>query len=241
MQLLFSSWLARNGRPNPLPWQRPRATSAGRLRRGASAALGAATLSGLLLLAGCSTSAQRVVVYDFGPGPTQAAVANPMAPLPPVLLAEVEAPSALDGTALWYRLLYADAQQLRPYAQARWSTPPAQLLRLRLRELLGQRRTLLSPTDALPPATLVLRLELEEFSQLFSTAQASTGLVRLRATLGRSGSPARVLAQTSLVLQQPSATADAAGGVRALTLATEALAQQLEAWLLQASAAEVTP
>ena len=217
MPLLFSSWFARNGR----------------------AALGAAVLA--LLLAGCSTSAPRVVVYDFGPGPTQAAAANRMAPLPLVLLTEPEASSALDGTAMWYRLLYADAQQLRPYAQARWSTPPAQLLRLRLRESLGQRRTVLSATDAVPPATLVLRLELEEFSQLFSTAQDSTGLVRVRATLGRSGSPARVLAQTSLVQQRPSATADAAGGVRALTLATEALAQQLDAWLQQASTAEATP
>jgi cholesterol transport system auxiliary component len=119
--------------------------------------------------------------------------------------------------------------------------PPAQLLRQRLRELLGQRRSVLSPMDAVPPGTLVLRLELEEFSQLFSTAQSSAGLVRVRATLGRSGSPARLLAQTSFVQQQSSASADAAGGVKALALATDALLQQLDPWLQQAAAAEAAP
>ena len=206
---------------------------AGRLLRSACAA----TLA--LLLAACSTP--RAAVYDFGPGPTQGAAANRMAPLPPVLLAEVDGASALDGTAMLYRLLYADAQQLRPYAQARWSMPPAQLLRLRLRELLGQRRSVLGATDAVPPGTLVLRLELEEFSQLFSTAQDSAALLRLRATLGRSGSPARTLAQTSLVQQQPSATADAPGGVKALAQASDALAAQLDQWLQQAVAAEGAP
>ena len=224
MQLLF--FLAR--------YARSCAPTARRLRSGGAAAALA------LLLGACSTPSQRTV-YDFGPGPTQAAAASHLAPLPPVVLAELEASSALDGTAMLYRLLYADAQQLRPYAQARWSMPPAQLLRLRLRELLGQRRTVLGATDAVPPGTLLLRLELEEFSQLFSTPRDSAGLVRLRATLGRSGSPARVLAQTSLVQQQPSATADAPGGVKALTQAADALAPQLEAWLQQATAAEAAP
>ncbi len=211
----------------------PCSPTAGRLLR----AVGAGALA--LLLGACSTP--RSAVYDFGPGPTQATAANRMAPLPTVLLAEMDGASALDGTAMLYRLLYADAQQLRPYAQARWSMPPAQLLRLRLRELLGQRRSLLGATDAVPPGTLVLRLELEEFSQLFGTAQSSSALVRLRATLGRSGSPARVLAQTSLVQQQPSTTADAPGGVKALAQASDALALQLDQWLQQVVAAEVTP
>ena len=70
-----------------------------------------------------------------------------------------------------YRLLYADAQQLQPYALARWSMPPADLLRQRLADTLGQRRTLLGPdagtaaglaTGTASPATLRLTLE-EEF------------------------------------------------------------------------------
>jgi cholesterol transport system auxiliary component len=116
--------------------------------------------------------------------------------------------------------------------------PPAQLLRQRLRELLGQRRSVLAAGDALQPGTLVLRLELEEFSQLFDSTQSSHALLRVRATLGRSGSPARTLAQTSFVLQRPAASVDAAGGVQALGQATDALAVQLDAWLQQAAAAD---
>ena len=192
------------------------------------------------VLAACAAPAARLAVYDFGPGATRPLVSNRMA-LAPLLLSEVEAASALDSTAVLYRLAYADAQQLRPYAQARWSMPPAQLLRQRLREALGQQRSVLAPGDALAPGTLVLRLELEEFSQLFASAQDSAGLVRVRATLSRSGSPARLLAQTSFVQQQPGRSADAAGGVQALAQASDAVILQIDQWLQQVSVAEPAP
>jgi cholesterol transport system auxiliary component len=204
-------------------------------RRSLPARLGAVLL--LSTLMACSTPAPRLFVYDFGPGMTTPQRANRMAPLPPLLLAEVEAPTALDSTAVLYRLVYADAQQLRPYAQARWSMAPAQLLRQRLREVLGQRRSVFTLQDAVVPGTLILRVELEEFSQLFDSAHSSAGLVRLRATLGRSGSPAKPLAQTALVLQVPSSSPDAAGGVKALAQASDALVLQLDAWLQQTAAA----
>jgi cholesterol transport system auxiliary component len=210
-----------------------------RLSFGSASATAAALIAATLTA--CGTPAQRLAVYDFGPGATQPTMTNRMAPLAPLLLADVEAASALDSTAVLYRLAYADAQQLRPYAQARWSMPPAQLLRLRLREQLGQRRSVLAPGDAVVPGTLALRLELEEFSQLFTSAQASSGLLRVRATASRSGNPAKPLAQTSFVLQHPAASLDAAGGVQALAQATDALVQQLDAWLQQVAAAEATP
>ncbi len=207
-------------------------------------ALAAALVAALVALLGaCSAPAQRPAVYDFGPGQVPssipASLSSSQASLPPLLLADIDASSALDGSAVLYRLLYADAQQLRPYAQARWSMAPAQLLRLRLRQQLGQRRSVLSPGDALAPGTLVLRLELEEFSQLFASAQTSSVLLRVRATLSRS--PSKPLAQTSLVVQRPAASPDAAGGVQALALATDELTQQLDAWLQQAGAAEPAP
>jgi cholesterol transport system auxiliary component len=153
----------------------------------------------------------------------------------------------LETTALLYRLGYADAQQLRPYAQARWSMAPAQLLRARLRALLGQRRSVLTPLDAVAPGILSLRVELEEFSQWFDSPTSSAGLVRVRATLGRTGSPgspgsfaipAKPVAQTSFVVQSPSSSADAPGGVRAMAQASDAVAQQLDSWLQQTVAAE---
>lgn len=192
-------------------------------------------------LCGCAASPTvKLAVYDFGPGATRPEPTTRMAPLSPVLLAEVETSAALEGTAVLYRLAYADANQLRPYAQARWAMPPTQLLRQRLREKLGAQRTVLASTDAVAPGTLVLRVELEEFSQLFDAATSSAGLVRVRATLGRTGSPPKALAQTSLVVQQPAATADAAGGVRALAQASDALVRQLDLWMQQVATAEAT-
>lgn len=201
----------------------------------------ALALCAALLLPGCGTlqTPARPVVYDFGPGATAPVPTVRMAPLPPLVLAEVGAPPALDGNAVLYRLAYADAQQLRPYALARWSMPPAQLVRQRLREQLGTRRQVLAPGELASGSggTLVLRVELEEFSQLFDTAQSSQGLVRMRATLGRTGAAGggRTLAQQSFVVQRPAASADAAAGVKALAQASDALIAELAVWLQQSA------
>jgi cholesterol transport system auxiliary component len=202
----------------------------------------AASLLCAAALAGCSTSAPRMAVVDFGPGTTAttATAANRMVALPSVLLSDVEAASAFESTAVLYRLGYADARQLRPYSQTRWSMSPAQLLRQRLRGLLGQHRSVLAPTDAVLPGTLALRVELEEFSQLFDSAQSSVGLVRVRATLSRTGSPPKPVAQSSFVVQRPASSADAHGGVQALAHASDAVVEQIDQWLQQVVGAEGT-
>ena len=185
-----------------------------------------------LLVGGCSAPAPtHIAVFDFGPGALQSLVATPAGPT--IVLADVDAPIALAGTALLYRLGYHDAQQLRPYAQARWSMPPALLLQQRLREQLSAGRAVLVPTDggAAAGQAPLLRVELEEFSQLFDSAEHSQALVRVRATLSRTGPRGMVLAQTTLVQQQPCNRADAAAGAQALTVATDALVQQLDQWL----------
>ena len=185
----------------------------------------------------------RPQLYDFGPGPLGATPQDRRAPLPPLALAPVEAVGTADaGQALHYRLAYADAQQLRPYAQARWSQPPAQLLQQRLREQLAQRRAVLGLVEAAslarhPPADASaapdqLRVELEEFSQVFSSPQDSAGVVRLRATVLRPG-PAglQLRGQRAFVARQPARQPDAAGGVLALTEASDQAIAELLQWL----------
>jgi len=192
-----------------------------------------------LALSGCALvdKPMRPAVYDFGPGTLSAPTDRGAVALAAVVLPEVDAGAALDSTAVLYRLGYADAQQLLPYAQARWSMPPAQLVRQLLRETLGQRRTVLSPGDgnvtgALP--MLVLRVELEEFSQLFDAPNHSAGLVRLRATVVQAmGAGDKLLGQRSFVVQRPAPSADAPGGVRALTAAAVAVVEEVEQWLTQ--------
>lgn len=139
----------------------------------------------LVLLSGCWTAAHPVV-YDFGPGLLAAAPTHDEPKLPALALDLVETNPALDSTAVLYRLAYADSQQLRPYGQARWSMTPAQLLRQRLRHHFSLRRALLNPGDIShpgAPSPVLLRIELEEFSQLFEAPDQSVGLLRLRATL----------------------------------------------------------
>ncbi len=191
----------------------------------------------ILALSGCALKnpAPRVAVYDFGPGPLNSTAPTPGKALPTLLLEMLEAPAALDSTAVLYRLAYADSQQLRPYTLARWSMTPSQLLRQHLRQQLGQQRALLNPGDSAGPNAakpLLLQLELEEFSQMFESANKSTGLLRLRATLTRPETRgSQWLAQRSLTVQRSAATADAAGGVQALAAAAEAAAQELDQWL----------
>jgi len=190
-----------------------------------------------LSLAGCALPRPpaRPAVYDFGPGPVSQPLATRQANLAPLAVAEVETQTALDSTAVLYRLAYSDSQQLRPYALARWSMPPAQLLRQRLREHLGQRRAVLTPGDVGPadaPAPPTLRLQLEEFSHLFESPNTSSGLLRLRVTLVQPGPGGeRLIAQRSVVVQQAATTADAPGGVRALMAATDQAAQEISTWL----------
>ena len=204
---------------------------------------------GVLVLAvtGCSalpSPPTRPALYDFGPGVVAPASVDRRAPLPPLALADVEAPGLPEGSnAVYYRLAYTDGQQLRPYSQARWSQPPAQLVQQRLREQLGQRRAILKADDgaaqAREPAQgnklpLVLRTELEEFSHLFTGPSDSAGVVRLRATvveLTPSGESLR--GQRVFIVQQPAKSANAAGGVAALAAASSQLAGELAAWVEQ--------
>ncbi|PVY91396.1 cholesterol transport system auxiliary component [Acidovorax sp. 99] len=204
-------------------------------------------LAAVLLLTGCSAlpaPPARPVLYDFGPGPLATVPTDRRAPLPPLAMADMDAPGLPEGgNAVLYRLAYADAQQLRPYSQARWSQPPAQLLQQRLREQLGQRRAVLKADDgaaqAREPAQgnklpLVLRTELEEFSHLFTSPSDSAGVVRLRATvveLTPAGESLR--GQRVFIVQKPAKSADAAGGVAALAAASGQLASELAAWVEQ--------
>ena len=199
----------------------------------------------MLLLVGCTATRPEaaIKVYDFGPAPLPPAAASQPA-LATLVLYEPQVSPALDGNALLYRLAYADAQQLKPYALARWSMPPAQLIGQRLRQQLGAQRAVVAPGEA--AAQLNLRLVLEEFSHVFASPTDSHGLLRLRATLTQgSGSGETLLAQRSFVVQQPASTPDAQGAVRALTAASDQMAVQIEAWLAQVASVrpslEITP
>ncbi len=207
------------------------------------------------VLAGCGAlpdKPARATLYDFGAGPLPRTppVASTNSPgnspanspanatrLPPMLLSDIEAQARLDGTQILYRLGYSDGNELRPYATARWSMPPTQLLAQRLRDGLAQRRTVLGADEGTNIARIEgkvpnrLRLTLEEFSHYFESPSSSYGLVRVRATLmNTTAAGDRVLGQRTFSAELPAPSADAPGGVKALAAASDAVVLQVVQW-----------
>jgi len=195
----------------------------------------ALALCGLIFLAltGCALPSKpvRSQTYDLGAPPPIAASAQ-AASAAPLALEPVAAPPAIDGTQITYRLTYADGgQQPRPYALARWAMTPPQLLTQRLRQALAARWPVLDPDDA-GLARLQLRVELDEFAQVFTAPHASEGVLRLRATAFAPGARGpQLLGQRNIAVRKPAATPDAPGAAAALREATDEAVQQILDWL----------
>ncbi|KQV85316.1 ABC transporter [Massilia sp. Root351] len=183
------------------------------------------------LASGCATKNAGNTVYDFGPLPAAAGAAPapvPAAAIPALVVADVNGPASLDSNRMYYRLLYADAQQARPYAQNAWSVTPLQLLTQRLRARLAQAGVkVLATTDA-AVGMPVLRLEADDFSQNFASLTSSSGQVSLRASLFRNH---KLVDQKTFTRSTEAPSADAAGGARALAASSDAIAADILAWL----------
>jgi cholesterol transport system auxiliary component len=189
----------------------------------------AAALAGLLL-AGCTTPSKTdapTSIFDFGglrPAPGQPALPAGR----PISVAEIHTPSWLDSTAMFYRLSYANEQQPRPYAHSRWSMPPAQLFSQRLKDRIAQAGG--APLSAADGAVNVpvLRMEAVDFMQTFEAPGASFAQVAVRAAVfqGRT-----LIAQKSFLQRAPAPSADAAGGAKAFSDASDAMIADMIAWL----------
>ncbi len=182
----------------------------------------------LLALGACSIAPQPrdFAAYDFGPAAP--AKAEPRIALN-LTVAEVSAPFWMENANLYYRLAYADAARPLAYANSRWVMPPAALLTQRLRATLQQasKAAVVSPADGVR-TDYVLRLDLEEFSQVFDSAEKSRGVLRLQARLVRGR---ELAAQQSFAVDLPAPSANAEGGVRALSAASDEAGRRLADWL----------
>lgn len=181
-----------------------------------------------LALAGCAShKGEPATTFDFGPALPM--TATPAAgPLGTLVVADVTGSSALDNERIPYRLSYADAQQARTYANSRWSATPLQLLTQRIKTRLGQAGAkVLSATDAAsgPP---ILRVDVDDFVQDFSGAAQSSGRVAVRASVFQGHT---LVDQKTFARATTAASADAAGGARALAASTDAVATDIAAWL----------
>ena len=178
-----------------------------------------------LLLSACVGGAGNSVpsvTYDFGLPVARLAVGGTW----PGLSLEVRSPSWFDSTNIDYRLAYADPLTRRQYVGSRWAGAPAQLIAQRLRQQLGVlSATANSATDCL------IRVELQEFSQVFDSPQSSRGV--LTASVSLIDGKRRVVAERLAVIDKPALGADASGGVQALVAASTEFGRLLSDWLLE--------
>lgn len=175
-----------------------------------------------LLLGGCALAPSTpVITYDLGP---PAGAAPDAVHLPKLRVAQTDGPTWLDGNSLYYRLHYAQAERLQPYATQRWVMSPVRLFDDRLREAVASRGALTWLGDTTAPA---LKIDVLEFEQVFDSASASRGVIRVRATVFRSG----LIGQKTFVVAQPAATADGAGGVKALATGSDAAIAAILDWV----------
>jgi cholesterol transport system auxiliary component len=188
-------------------------------------------LAAAALLAGCASGSKGPTsntLYDFGPAATPLVARADTAAVPAVVVTDVTGNAAYDSERMSYRLNYADPLQARSYANSRWNSTPLQLLTQRFKSRIGQAGLkVLSTTDASSGVPL-LRIDLDDFTHTFDSTTSSYGQVVVRVSLFQ----ARTLVdQRTFSHKVPAASADAAGGARALAQATDMVAADMIVWL----------
>lgn len=184
-------------------------------------------LCGVLLLAGCTVQSNRLssaTLYDLGPLPVTA----PAGPAVSISVADVTPSAWLDSPLMFYRLGYANDQQPRAYAQHRWVMQPTQLFSQRLKGRITQAGGVAASAVDGPTNLSLLRLEADDFSHVFDTAEQSYGSVALRASVyhGRT-----LVAQKTFMTRAAAPSGDAEGGARALSAASDKTITDMIAWL----------
>lgn len=199
-----------------------------RMNRLLLAAFAVLSALSVLSLGGCAGTVRGkapVAVYDFGQ-PVRVGAGNAEAEkggLAGRLALDVRAAPWLDGTGIDYRLAYGDPLRRSQYADSRWAAQPALLLAQQLRRQIG-----FAAVDSVA-ADCVLRVELQEFSQVFATPLASQGVLQGQVSL--IDGKRRLIAGQALNIERPAPTPDAGGGVQALVQTGQELGRQLVAWL----------
>jgi len=172
-------------------------------------------------------------VFDLGPPRLPAAAAGAQPAMEATLLIPpISASPWLDNTGIHYRLAYQDASRPDAYAQNRWTVAPALMLTERLRaRFAGASRGVITAQDG-ARADTALRIELEDFSQSFDTAQSSKVMVRLRASLIDLNTRA-LQSQRTIAVERPAAP-NAPGAAQALATAGDAAIEEILVWAAQA-------
>lgn len=167
----------------------------------------------LIALAGCGGNAAAPAPRTFDLG-----IGAPGVRLPALRVTSLRAVAPFDGVQMVYRLAWRHPSELADYAHSRWAAPPAELIRKQLLRAAGE-----------GPAKCGLEIELQEFTQVFASKEASEARIELRASLENS-SAARI-ATRGVTIVEPGAGGDAASGAAAMARAVERVLGDLAAWV----------
>jgi cholesterol transport system auxiliary component len=166
----------------------------------------------VFLLAGCGggTAAPEPRLFDLG-------IDAPGASLPPVRVAPVRAVAPFEGMDMLYRLAWRNAAEIAAFANSRWVAPPAELLRKQLLRAANE-----------GAGKCGLEVEIQEFTQVFSSKEASDARLELRAWLA--GASGRV-ASRGWSIVEPNAGADAISGAAAFARAADRAVGEIGRWI----------
>jgi cholesterol transport system auxiliary component len=184
----------------------------------------------LLGLSGCGLLPSREspkTDFDLGP-PTTSTLRATSSSAADVRVYDITAPSWIDHSSMYYRLAYRNSANPLPYAHSEWVMSPAALLTQRLRSRLSDSSDgEIRQVGTRSAGVYALRSELAEFEQVFEEPDRSHAVIRLRVTLQGEG----ISTQRTFVISKPAPSADAAGGVSALTECSDELAASIVEWL----------
>lgn len=167
------------------------------------------------VLPGCSLwpdAPEPAALHDLGPY-------NPKYKAFPWTQAIVTSPDWLNDTGIHYRLLYARPTERRSYTRDRWVAPPGALLQQHLNNGL----------DSIGPR---LRIELQDFEQIFDLADSARVVMVVRAT-AEASQPDTKPASLAFRFEAQAPSPDAAGALQAFPDLIRKAEDEMADWVRQ--------
>lgn len=185
-------------------------------------------------VAGCApllpTATPAPSVYDIGVpmALTHTSTTKDIANRDIVVISEAQVDGVENSLGIVYRYTNTLDYEPKQYRNARWSQHPAEMLRFRMLQHLGEKYPVVLGADFIDKSSWMLRFTLEEFSHHLSSDTQSSGVVQIRVTLGQGGS---FVGQKTFRVEVEAPSVDVQGGVSAISRATDETLLQIANWV----------
>ncbi|MGL4668401.1 MAG: ABC-type transport auxiliary lipoprotein family protein [Saezia sp.] len=144
-----------------------------------------------------------------------------------IVIPEVQVDGIENGLGIVYRYTNVIDYEPKHYRSARWSQHPAEMLRFRMLQHLGQKYPVVLSADFVSSNSWMLRFTIEEFAHHIKSDEVSSGVVQIRVTFGQGG---RFVGQKTFRAEVEASTVNVQGGVEAIARATDDVLRQIADW-----------